>query len=1022
VNRSAYRALAPAIFAAVSLFARPLLAAPAAAPNPFTENVRPTNALTPEQERQSFHLPPGFTIQLVASEPEIHKPINIELDARGRLWVTSTIEYPFPVRDPNVKPRDQIKVLEIDTATGHATKVTTFADGLNIPAGVYPYKNGAIGYSIPNIYHFQDTDGDGVADKRDVLYGPFDTTRDTHGLTNSFTRGYDGFLYATHGFNNHTTLKGSDGSSIYMESGNVYRMTPDGSHVDLITHGPVNPFGLMFDSTGTLWVADCHTKPFQVVLRGAWFEHFGRPNDGIGFYPKIMGHLHGSTAIGGVVKIDDPRWPDEFQNNLLCGNPVTSRVDRDSLEWHGSTPTAIEKPDFVASDDPWFRPVAFAFSPDGSIYVADFYNKIIGHYEVPLNHPGRDRTSGRIWRIVPPLKKQTPSEAEGIHDFSTASVSQLVTALGHPNVTGRMLALTELTDRIGKDAIPAAREAFAKGSGNQKVGAMWALFRLGAITPEEITAAATDTSNPVVRAHAAHLIEELKTITPDQRKLLETMLKDQDPLVRRDAAQAIGIHPHASSVRPLLDLLHATPQEDTHLVYVARIALRNHLDVPAIFSGLPLANWGDADTASVNDVLPAIKSPQAAAWAIKQLKAGEIKGGSIDDLLRHASRFGGDDGTQAACAYAKEHLKPGEQLNALKAIQDGTSQRGGKLADASRAWASQTVTRALRNSMKNPQRLQTIADLAKALSLKECAAPLAAVMSDAKAEPAARLAAIKTVLTLNPDDVPAVAAVVADASQPANIREAAAKALSEVNTDAARQSLLMPIRMAPQAMATKLAVALASRPEGAATLLDAVERNTILPRLLLEPTVKDKLAAAKIKDLDTRIANLTKNLAPVSDQLDKLIAAKRAAYDPKKGDVEKGREVFAKTCAICHQIGGQGAVIGPQLDGVGARGLDRILEDVIDPNRNVDPMFRYSNVTLNDGDTISGLSRGEVGQNLVLIDLTGKENPIPKSDVQSVEVSKLSLMPTGFGEIIPADDFNNLVTFLLSQSTAPKKQ
>jgi len=1001
-------------------FTTPLRAATPPAPNPFAENVRPTNALTPEQEMKSFHLPPGFTIQLVASEPEIHKPINIAFDAKGRLWVTSTVEYPL-AKVENGKGRDEIKIIEIDPATGHASKVTTFADGLNIPTGVYPYKNGAISYSMPNIIHFQDTDGDGVSDKRDVLYGPFDTTRDTHGLTNSFTRGYDGYLYATHGFNNHSTIKGSDGSSIYMESGNIYRMTLDGSHVDLITHGPVNPFGLMFDSNGTLWVADCHTKPFQVVLRGAWFEHFGRPHDGIGFYPKIMGHLHGSTAIGGVVTIDDSRWPEEFQHNLICGNPVTSRVDRDSLEWHGSTPTAIEKPDFVASDDPWYRPVAFAFSPDGSIYVADFYNKIIGHYEVPLTHPGRDHTSGRIWRIVPPLTK-TNTEAEQVRDLSTASVAQLITALSHPNITGRMLALDQLTDRIGKEAISPAREALTKGDANQKVGAMWVLYRLGAITPEEIAAAATDNSSAMIRAHAAHLLSELKSLTADQHQLLLTMLKDADPLVQRNAMDALGMHPATENVRPLLDAIRKADKADTHLIYVGRIALRNHLERPAILAGLPMPNWTEADAAIVNDILPAIKTPAAAAYIVAQLKAGKLPGSSTNDLLRSASRFGGDAGADAAITYVKDHLTDNAdaQLEALKAIQDGVSQRGGKLSDASRAWAAQRVTTALNESLKNPQRLQTIADLAKSLSLKECAAPLAAVMSDGKADGPSRLAAIKSVLALDPAQLPAVAAIVADANQPANIREAAAKALSEVNSDEARQSLLMPIRVAPQAMAAKLAVALASRPEGANTLLDAVERNTILPRLLLEPTVKDKLAAAKIKDLDARIAKLTANLAPASQQLDKLIAAKRAAYDPKKGNIEKGHEVFTKTCAICHQIDGQGAVVGPQLDGVGARGLDRILEDVIDPNRNVDPMFRFSNITLKDGDTISGLSRGEVGQNLVLIDLTGKENPIPKAEIQSVEVSKLSLMPTGFGEIIPTDDFNNLMTFLLSKNVAKK--
>jgi putative heme-binding domain-containing protein len=231
----------------------------------------------------------------------------------------------------------------------------------------------------------------------------------------------------------------------------------------------------------------------------------------------------------------------------------------------------------------------------------------------------------------------------------------------------------------------------------------------------------------------------------------------------------------------------------------------------------------------------------------------------------------------------------------------------------------------------------------------------------------------------------------------------------------------MPIRTAPQALATKLAVALAGRPEGANTLLDAIERNNLSPRLLTEPTVKDKLEKAKVKDLDKRIAALTKNLAPASAQLDKLIAAKLKAYDPKKSDATRGQAIFAKTCAQCHQIEGQGALVGPQLDGIGNRGLDRIVEDVVDPNRNVDPNFRFSNVTLKEGDTISGLVRSDAGGTLTIVDPTGKENAIPKKDVESVELSKLSLMPTGFGDIIPANEFNDRMAFLLSKNAGPKK-
>lgn len=984
-----------------------------AAPNPFAENVRSTAPLPPEEQLKSFRVPQGFTVQLVAAEPQINKPINIAIDARGRLWVTSTIEYPFPVRDPNAKPRDQIKVLEIDPANGRAVKVTTFADGCNIPAGVYPYKNGCIAFSIPNIYTFQDTDGDGVADKRDVLYGPFDTSRDTHGMTNSFVRGFDGFLYATHGFNNRSTIAAKDGSKIEMNSGNVYRMALDGSHVDHIAHGPVNPFGLMFDGAGNLYVADCHTKPIQMVLRGAWYEHFGRPHDGIGFYPKIMGHLHGSTAIGGVVVIDDARWPEEFRGNLICGNPVTSRVNRDRVEWNGSTPALKEMPDLVSTSDPWFRPVAFALAPDGSIYIADFYNRIIGHYEVPLTHPGRDRERGRIWRLIPPKVAQNASMVYPA-DLSKADAAGLVATLSHPNVTARMLASDELVDRIGAAAIPALREAFTKGSGAARAHAMWALNRLGALDKEQLITATKDPDR-LVRAHAAKLASGLKQWDEAlQRRLLE-LTRDQDALVRRNAVEAMGLHPSSDHVPLVLEVLRTADKNDTHLTYVARIALRNLLAAPGAIA--KQAPTRPEEIAAINSILPAIKTAEAAELIIAQLRSGRAEG-NLNELFKHVTRFGGDAGAAAVAEYAQAHLKdkPDRQLEAVSAMVAGLSERGGNVSGPPRDWAVTVVKEVLPASLANAQKLQAVSDLARSLKLTEAAPALAAIASNPKADANLRIAAMKNVLALDPSQIAVVAAVAGDGGEPALLREATARAIAEINSDEARQSLLKPIRFAPQPIAAKLAVALASRREGAVTLLDAIERNLLTARLLTEPTVKDKLAAAKIPDLDARIAKLTANLAPASAQLDELIAKKRNRFDPAKTDAKNGLAVFTKTCAICHQLDGQGAVVGPQLDGVGARGLERVVEDVIDPNRNVDPAFRYSNITLKDGDTVSGLSRGEQGQTLLFVDPLGREIRLPRAEVEKVEQSKLSLMPTGFGEILSDKDFNDLIGFLLSKS------
>src|SRR5262249_28991330 len=229
-------------------------------------------------------------VQLVAAEPQIHKPINLAFDERGRLWVTDTIEYPFPA--PKDRPgRDSVKILEDFDENGRARKVTTFADGLNIPIGVMPIKDGAIVFSIPNVYRLLDTDGDGKADKREVLYGPFGFD-DTHGMVNALTWGFDGWLYACHGFHNTSTIKGADGAAITMNSGNVFRMRPDGSRVERYTWGQVNPFGLSFDPLGNLYSADCHSRPLMMLLRGGYYQSFGKPHDGLGFAPEICGHSH----------------------------------------------------------------------------------------------------------------------------------------------------------------------------------------------------------------------------------------------------------------------------------------------------------------------------------------------------------------------------------------------------------------------------------------------------------------------------------------------------------------------------------------------------------------------------------------------------------------------------------------------------------------------------------------------------------------------------------------------------------
>jgi putative heme-binding domain-containing protein len=193
----------------------------------------------------------------------------------------------------------------------------------------------------------------------------------------------------------------------------------------------------------------------------------------------------------------------------------------------------------------------------------------------------------------------------------------------------------------------------------------------------------------------------------------------------------------------------------------------------------------------------------------------------------------------------------------------------------------------------------------------------------------------------------------------------------------------------------------------------------VSPQLLVDRIVQQKLLAARPADANRRLTQLTAGLKPQNERLVKLVAERRDAFLKAHPDRTHGAQIFTQTCAVCHSIGGNGGSIGPQLDGVGNRGLDRLCEDIIDPNRNVDRVFRFSIVTLKNGDVVTGLFRREEGDILVFADATGKEFTALKQEVSERRESDTSLMPEFFGDALPSADFADLLAFLLSQHATP---
>jgi putative heme-binding domain-containing protein len=1133
-----------------------LLCSVARADDPFAENVRTTEPQTPEEQLKSFQVPEGFEMQLVAAEPDLRKPMNIAFDAKGRLWLTESREYPFPVA-PGKPARDTIRIFEDFDAKGRAHKMTIFAEGLNIPIGILPYGNGCIAWSIPNIWYFEDTDGDGKADKKTALYGPFGWERDTHGNQASFVRGFDGWIYATHGYNNNSNVRARDGSEVHMNSGNTYRMAPDGSNIEQYTYGQVNPHGLCVDPMGHVYSADCHSAPIYQLIPGAYYPSFGKPDDGLGFAPTLMTHSHGSTAICGIVFVDDDLWPENLQGHIFIGNVMTCKLNHDSFSYVGSSPKATEEPDFLGTTDPWFRPVDIQLAPDGALYIADFYNRIIGHYEVPLNHPGRDRERGRIWRLVP-KKGLRPLALKG------TDAKSLIDEMGSPSLTRRMLAMNTFVDTIGAGGANDLSSALKDATPSQKVHLLWALDRVGKLTFEQLSDASRS-QDLAPRVHALKILAEKPTWTEEERALVHKGLVDANPHLQRAAAEATARHPELANVAPLIALLEQIPGTDDHLRHTARIALRNQLREGAAWTAVQKTTLPESSVETLVGIATGIPSAEAADFLVDHLdKLPKDKEGQ-QRALRHIARYAPAQKADALAGYVQEHSKNDIdlQLAILDSVQQGFAQRGlepsapitrwalnlaGSVLDEDPVWTYEPLDPA--QPGKNPWFLQRRGSADGDKSMFLCSLPPGGesltgilrthgfevpsqltfyiaghdgfpdkpaggknvvrlrdektreIIAEAKpprndtaqkvvwnlnaangrrayievvdgdtgtayawlavgrfepdvaplpridpnqlagrqksaaelvskfkgiglkprletallrpdTEADVRPAIASALLSLKPDDLlAAIVPALGDGSVSSELRTRMANAVVE-RKDA--EAFLVDIfREAPTRIQIKVAQALAATASGADKLIKFVQDKQASPQLLLDRVTVDKLNALNKPAIADQIKKLTVGLSR-DEAIQKLIDQRRAEYKPGPDDAQKGEAIFTQNCAVCHKIGKIGNVVGPQLDGIGNRGLERLLEDVLDPNRNVDRAFRTHVIVLKDGDVVSGLPRREEGELLILADSLGKEVSVKKSDIESRRESETSLMPSNFGDLIPPADFQKLMAFLLSK-------
>jgi putative heme-binding domain-containing protein len=536
----------------------------------------------------------------------------------------------------------------------------------------------------------------------------------------------------------------------------------------------------------------------------------------------------------------------------------------------------------------------------------------------------------------------------------------------------------------------------------------------------EVLAAAADDDEREVRVQAMRVLSERKDLTNKEHALLLTGLKDKDkdPFVQRYAADALGRHSDVENLSPLLALRQGVPAADTHLLHTVRMAIRDTLRLPAAWK--ELAKLSENDQKAIGDVAPGVPTAESAAYLVNHLQK---LGGDLQQLLtliHHIARYGDPGTSRQLLAFTRAHQPDqlGKQAALFQSVEQGVQERGAALDADTLGWGRELTDKLLASS--DGGEIRTGIRIAGILRLKDTQAKLTAIAGEKSPPEYLRVEAVKSLAIVDEKKhVALFGRILADAAEPVALREETAHALARLNHEDALAQLVQALPLVPARLQTIIAADLAGTQAGGEKLLETVAAGKASARLLQERFVEVRLAGAKIPNLKERLAKLTEGLPPADQRMQELFKKRKAGFSVAKTDAALGAKVFEKNCANCHQLAGKGAKIGPQLDGIGIRGVDRLLEDILDPNRNVDQAFRATTLGLKDGQTLTGLLLREEGEILVLADAQGKEVRVPKNNVDERSTSQLSPMPANLVDQIVEQDFYHLLAFLLEQR-APK--
>ncbi len=1008
---------------------------------PRTEMQKPLSAA---ESMKHYSVPQGFHLELFAAEPDfVGKPIAMNWDERGRLWVCETTDYPNELQ-PRGQGRDRIRICEDTDGDGRADKFTVFAEQMSIPTAIVFHRGGIIVQDGTETLYLKDTNGDDEADVREVLINGW-ALGDTHGGVSNFQYGLDNYIWGMQGYNNSTPAYGegmAKKSETFRQGFFRFKMQntpgtavpglPVVENVEFIRSSNNNTWGFGMSEDGLIFGSTANRNPSMFMpianryyerVRGWSSEQLGSIADTYLFKAitdkvRQVDQFGGYTAGAGHALYTARTYPPQFWNKtaFVC-EPTGHLVGTFTLTRDGAGYTSTSPMNLVASDDEWASPIMAEVGPDGNVWVLDWYNYIIQHNPVPAgfkNGKGnayesdlRDKKHGRIYRVV---YGSDPSPERQRRESSPLSIDhpeELVAALKRPNLLWRRHAQRLLVERGQTDVVPALLKLVSDQSVDEiglnagAIHALWTLHGLGVITDgktEVLDAVGTALKHPSpgVRRNALQVLPKSEwSVQQIQRSGIDG---DSDIQVRLAVLLAIADQTRSTVAGQIvahraMDPL--TTTNDRWLRDALTSAAAAHampfleelisVDVPLRGPG---EDWYTPVIPIVEQITEHLARGRMTPAEVEKLLALLSKGNTwqSDSILAGLGRGWPKDYSIALTPTAEELL--------VKQFMASSTGGKGQLARLANVWGSKALD-------------QYAGEITAAL-LKSA--------SDKALSDAERVTAVKQLISfqsVSDDSVTNVLGLIS----PKTSSELAGQFVAALSGSQAPTLGPLLVEKAPTFSPTVRAAAmrlLVTRPATTTVFLKAVEDGKLqLSELSLDQ--KQALSNHPDRAIRERARKLLSQTGGLPNADREKVVKELHHLTEVKGDVAAGKEVFKKQCAKCHMHSGEGTRIGPDLTGMAVHPKHELLIHILDPSRSVEGNFRVYTVQLEDGRVMSGMLAGESKTAIEIIDTEAKRHAIPREDIEELVGSTKSLMPEGFEKQVKPEEIANLLEFLTAR-------